>query len=96
MISNSKHSPPTSKGRSTKRTLLAVGGITVSLVLFGILARMNLEETPMIACIAYAVVVSLFMAAQLWGFVVSQTTYSEVVEEPKFRLIEIEESEWKK
>ncbi len=75
---------------------LAVVSLSGSLILLAVLARTNLEQKSMFACIGYAVGVSVFMGAQLWGFVMSQTTYSEVVEEPKYKLLELEEAEWKK
>lgn len=45
-------------------------------------------------CIFYTIAMTLFFAAQVWGFVVSQTTYSESVEGPKFTLLKLEEAEW--
>lgn len=45
-------------------------------------------------CVFYTLAMTFFFAAQVWGFVVSQTTYSDSVESPKFKLLEIEEAEW--
>ncbi len=40
--------------------------------------------------VLYGILVTVFLAAQLWGFVVSQMTYVESVERAKFELLEIE------
>lgn len=45
-------------------------------------------------CVFYTISMTLFFAAQVWGFVVSQTTYSDSVEAPKYTLLQLEESEW--
>jgi hypothetical protein len=38
----------------------------------------------------YSFFVTIFLAAQLWGFVVSQMTYVESIERAKFELLEVE------
>jgi len=38
----------------------------------------------------YGALVTIFLAAQLWGFVVSQITYVDSIERAKFELLEIE------
>lgn len=48
------------------------------------------------ACFIYAIFASLFLLAQLAGFVWSQTQYSESLEEVKFQLLENEEAEWRR
>lgn len=45
-------------------------------------------------CVFYTLALTFFFLAQVWGFVVSQTTYSESVEGPKFELLKLEEAEW--
>jgi hypothetical protein len=40
--------------------------------------------------VIYGILVTLFLAAQLWGFVVSQITYVDSIERAKFELLEIE------
>jgi len=46
------------------------------------------------AALVYAVLVSAFLVAQLAGFILSQTYYSERIEEIKFDLLREEEREW--
>lgn len=45
-------------------------------------------------CVFYAICTGVFFLAQLAGFVISQTNYSDEVEAPKFTLLENEEKEW--
>lgn len=51
----------------------------------------NISES---LCVFYAVATFLFFAAQLVGFVVAQSDYSENIESPKFSMLENEEKEW--
>ncbi len=46
-------------------------------------------------CIFYAVMTTVFLAAQILAFVASHAHYSDSIEEPKFRVLENEENEWK-
>jgi hypothetical protein len=38
----------------------------------------------------YGVLVTLFLVAQVWGFVISQVKYAESVEDVKFKMLENE------
>jgi len=44
----------------------------------------------------YAILVSAFLVAQLVGFILSQTYYSEHIEEIKYDLLREEEREWQR
>lgn len=46
--------------------------------------------------IIYAILVTAFLFAQLAGFILSQTYYSERIEEIKFDLLREEEREWRR
>jgi len=45
-------------------------------------------------CVFYTLAMTFFFAAQVWGFIVSQTTYSDSVEDPKYHILKLEEAEW--
>lgn len=97
MTTSRKPCPPSSNGTrkgSRKRVWLAAAALALAIGALTLAARTSLEQKSMIACIGYAVIVSVFLAAQVWGFVASQTLYSESVEAPKFRVIDVEEAEW--
>ena len=68
-----------------------VGG--TFLVAFLIHSAWGQPET--VACVIYAVLASAFLVAQLFGFVLSQTEYSESLEEAKFTMLKNEEEEWR-
>lgn len=95
MTSSKKLSPPENrKSRNRKITAclgMALMGALLSLSLF---IRSDWDRSVVIACVGYTVLASIFLGVQIWGFVVSQTYYSDAVEEAKFRLIELEEIEW--
>jgi len=42
------------------------------------------------ASAVYGILVSVFLAAQVYGFVVSQVKYSESIEDAKFKVLEVE------
>ncbi len=46
-------------------------------------------------CAFYAILASCFLAAQVVGFILSQTHYCQIFEEAKFKMLENEEAEWK-
>ena len=96
MTSNKKPSLPGSESGSRRRLLYSAVALSSCLVIMAWLARANLEAREVAVCVIYAVVVTVFMGAQLWGFVVSQAYYSESVEAPKFGIIEAEEAEWRR
>jgi uncharacterized membrane protein (UPF0136 family) len=43
-----------------------------------------------VATVVYAVLVTVFLLAQIIGFVASQVSYSQAVEEAKFEVLEVE------
>lgn len=70
-------------------------GLSVLLFLAACLAIDSAWDFSIVAiCVFYAIVVSIFLAAQVVGFVMSQTEYSESVEQPKFKMLVEEELEW--
>ena len=79
-----------------KRVVATYLGVTLvgALLSMSLFVRSDWDRGVVIACVAYSLVASVFLAIQIWGFVVSQTFYSEAVEEAKFRLAELEEAEW--
>lgn len=66
--------------------------VILALVVF--LIPVEWDAKVMASCIFYVVLVSLFLGAQIVGFLWSHTHYSEEVESPKFKLLEWEEAEW--
>lgn len=81
-MNNKSYLPPVRKAG-----VLLLLGFTVLLV---VLPRTLGDQTAYI-CVAYAVLSTLFLGAQVWGFVVTQMHYSESVEEAKFAVLELEE-----
>ena len=70
----------------------ALVGALLSLCLF---VRSDWDKAIVISCVVYSVVASIFLAVQIWGFIVSQTFYSEAIEDEKFKVLEIEAAEWR-
>ena len=68
--------------------------IVIGAVLLGAIS-VKLESAAFFAA-AYAIAVSLFLGAQLVGFVLSQTDVSDEIEKAKFEMLEKEEREWAK
>jgi hypothetical protein len=66
-------------------------GILISLML----AQKSWSGAVQILCGFYAFATGLFFLAQLYGFVISQTQYSDHIEAPKFAMLDQEEAEWK-
>ncbi|MCB0405197.1 MAG: hypothetical protein KDD51_10460 [Bdellovibrionales bacterium] len=72
---------------------------TLSVAIFVILAlaiQSDWNNAIVATCVFYAVIVSIFLAAQVFGFIASHTQYSESIEAPKFRMLQDEEAEWVK
>lgn len=69
------------------------GGCLIILVL---LVQKSWGDAVQWMCGIYSAATGLFFVAQLVGFVVSQTHYSESVEAPKFAMLENEEAEWRR
>ena len=76
------------------RTVLASGLALCLLVLLAMVQK-NWGRAVTLSCIVYTVAVGLFFIAQLFGFILSQTDYSEAVEAPKFDMLEKEARQWK-
>lgn len=72
-------------------------GVAVGFILLIVMAVLTQKDWGDLAqglCVIYAIATTVFFFAQLWGFVISQTQYSDEVEEPKFQMLENEEKEW--
>ncbi|MEZ4751810.1 MAG: hypothetical protein R3B54_14620 [Bdellovibrionota bacterium] len=72
---------------------------TLSAAIFVVLTlaiRSDWNAAVVATCVFYAVIVSIFLAAQVFGFIASHTHYSESIEAPKFRMLQEEEAEWLK
>ena len=67
----------------------------VTLAMLAAAIRSTWTEPTAMACLIYALAAAVFLLAQLVGFVVSQTYYSDSLEDVKFDVIENEEAEWK-
>ena len=70
----------------------ALVGALLSLSLF---VRSDWDKAIVIACVGYSLIASLFLIVQIWGFIVSQAFYSDSLEQEKFKILEIEASEWR-
>lgn len=90
MTMNKKPYPRLNNARRVWATAIVLGTF---LVAFLINSAWGQPET--VACLIYAVLASAFLVAQLMGFVLSQTQYSESLEEAKFTMLENEEAEWR-
>ena len=88
-------SHPKSK-RERKRVIATYLGVTLmgALLSMALFVRSDWDKKVVIACVAYTLIATLFLGIQMWGFVVSQSFYSEEVEEAKFALLKLEEAEW--
>jgi hypothetical protein len=73
---------------------LSVGMVFFSILLVLLIPK-SWGEAVKFLCGVYTMATILFFVAQLYGFVISQTQYSEAVESPKFVMLENEEAEWK-
>ncbi len=95
MISNKNNSRPANKTINWIVRLLLLISIGSSGCLILASTQKDVSQTVVYLCAFYSFAIFLFFIAQLIGFVVCQTHYSDEVEDPKFALFGIEESEWK-
>lgn len=74
----------------------AIGAVALSLLLLAalLLAQRHWDSTVQWLCGFYCLAVGIFFLAQIAGFVLAQTYYSERMEAPKFTMLENEEAEW--
>ncbi len=75
---------------SRKLAYLLILVVGTSLILLGYLIGSDWGEGAQVSVVFYGVLVTIFLAAQLWGFVVSQINYVDRIERAKFELLEIE------
>ncbi len=78
--------------KARKVWLIAIVGGTL---LVAYLFNLVWGHPETVACLVYAILASAFLVAQLVGFVLSQTQYSDGLEDAKFRMLENEEAEWR-
>lgn len=52
------------------------------------------KDWASVAALVYTALVTVFLAFQLWAFVLSQVKYSEEVENKKFIVLDAEKKEW--
>lgn len=71
-------------------------GLVFFLVLLLLFIQCNWGAAVRFLCGFYTIATGLFFMAQLYGFVISQTHYSDSVEAVKFMMLENEEAEWRK
>jgi hypothetical protein len=64
--------------------------LATALLLVAALTGSRWGQGAMYASIGYGILVSLFLAAQLWGFVSTQTSYVKDVERVKYQVLEVE------
>jgi hypothetical protein len=84
------------KQKSSKRFLLGALALAALMSGLGFAVGHDWGYGAAFAASVYAVLVSVFLAAQLYGFVLSQVKYSESVEATKFQVLEAEEIEWRR
>ncbi len=88
MTSNSKPYPQRNrKWRWTALALGIVGSMSLALAMISFFGKQNYEA---IALVFYALLATAFLAAQVFGFVFSQSHYSEEWEEAKYLMLENE------
>lgn len=84
-------------------SLLESKGIMASLLVFGfglflvvliLMMQKSWGNAVQWMCGLYSVATGLFFIAQIVGFIISHTHYSERIEAPKFAMLENEEAEW--
>lgn len=76
------------------RNLLIALAVGTSLTVGIITIQPNWDSKVIAACIIYAVVTSIFLGAQLVGFLMGHVSYSEQIESAKFQMLLEEEQEW--
>lgn len=86
------------EAKSRKRVIAtylgsALVGALLSLCLF---VRSDWDRAVVIACVGYAVVASIFLLVQIWGFIASQAFYCDALEQSKFKILEREAAEWER
>ncbi|MCB0416217.1 MAG: hypothetical protein H6617_03070 [Bdellovibrionaceae bacterium] len=82
-----------------KRRTKLIAFTTLTAAIFTLLVfaiRSDWSTAVVASCVFYALIVSVFLAAQVFGFIASHTHYSESIEAPKFRMLQEEEAEWAK
>ncbi len=81
---------------TTRGQFVTVGSILIasSLVVVAFFIQKGWGEIVQMMCGFYTLAISFFFGAQVWGFMASQTEYSNEIEEPKFELLEREAAEW--
>lgn len=94
MIMKKLRSPLENKFSIAKIAMSAILGFCL-LILLAMIQK-DWGRAVTLSCIAYTAAVSFFFLAQLFGFVLSQTEYSESVEYPKFEMLAKEENEWRR
>ncbi len=72
------------------------------LLIFSLLGSLSLMVSrdwgfgASVAAVIYAIFVSIFLLAQIFGFILSQVSYSQSVEQAKFQVLDAEGIPWKK
>jgi hypothetical protein len=72
--------------------IFAILGLIVYLICW---VQKGWGEIAQSLCVFYAMATGFFFLIQLYGFVISQTKYSEDIEAPKFDMLENEEKQWR-
>ncbi len=90
-------SNPTSRKKPSSKYFL-MGALLLALLMSGLgfLVGKDWGYGAAFAASVYGVLVSVFLAAQLYGFVISQVRYSKSVEAAKFDLLEAEGIDWRR
>lgn len=90
MISINKTCPPPSKPTVPWSAMALSAVATMSLAVL-IIALFGRKEYQAAALVTYSLLATFFLGAQIFGFVRSQTHYSEEWEAAKFEMLEKEE-----
>ncbi|MBM4317202.1 MAG: hypothetical protein FJ116_06950 [Deltaproteobacteria bacterium] len=70
---------------------VAIFGLIIFLILF---IQKGWGDITRSLCTFYSLATAFFFLIQLYGFVISQTKYSEEIEEPKFTMLKGKEDQW--
>jgi hypothetical protein len=75
---------------TSKKALLVAFLMGTALIVLAAVAGSQWGAGARIASMIYAGLVTLFLVAQIYGFVVSQTEFSDSVEDSKFQVLDVE------
>jgi len=75
---------------TSKKALVMAFLLGTALIVLAAVAGSHWGAGARVASMIYAGLVTLFLVAQIYGFVVSQTQFSDSVEDSKFQVLDVE------